>query len=163
MFNSEPKLSFGFFIGAYMKKINLLAMILVLSSCSGTIPETLGVKENGFSLCSGKPNCVNSFNPTSDKEHFIDPIVAKEGKEVAYKKIEEILKNYPRTKIITQTENYIHAECTSMILRFVDDVEFVFMDDKIQMKSASRVGHSDLGVNRKRLEEIRFKYHQSGM
>jgi uncharacterized protein (DUF1499 family) len=66
-----------------------------------------------------------------------------------------------RTSIITKKDNYIHATFKSRIFRFVDDVEFYF-DDKekiVHFKSASRVGHSDLGVNRKRMEEIRKRFN----
>ncbi|GAB1722476.1 MAG: hypothetical protein NTNFB01_13720 [Nitrospira sp.] len=63
----------------------------------------------------------------------------------------------PRTKLVEETERYLHYEFTSFLLRFVDDVEFVFDEGSklIQFRSASRTGYSDLGVNRRRMEEIR--------
>jgi uncharacterized protein (DUF1499 family) len=66
-------------------------------------------------------------------------------------------------EVITETENYIHATFTSRIFRFVDDVEFYFMRDApvIHVRSASRVGYSDLGVNRKRVEKIRQAFKSS--
>ena len=65
-----------------------------------------------------------------------------------------------RTKIITKDERYIHAEFRSEWFRFVDDVEFCFDEQKniIHVRSASRVGYSDFGVNRKRVEDIRNRY-----
>jgi uncharacterized protein (DUF1499 family) len=63
----------------------------------------------------------------------------------------------PRTIIVAQTENYIHAECQSALLGFVDDLELHFRPDQgeIGVRSASRLGRSDLGVNRKRVETLR--------
>jgi uncharacterized protein (DUF1499 family) len=60
-------------------------------------------------------------------------------------------------RVITETETYVHATFTSRVFRFVDDLEFYFVLDApvIHVRSASRVGYSDLGVNRKRVEKIR--------
>ena len=68
----------------------------------------------------------------------------------------------PRSKIVSEQDNYLHIEFTSRIMRFVDDVEFYFNDTKkiIQVRSASRVGRSDFGVNRKRVEMIRSEFEQ---
>ena len=71
----------------------------------------------------------------------------------------------PRSKIVTADERYIHAEFSSGLFRFVDDVEFLIDPDTktIHFRSASRVGRSDLGVNRKRMEEIRQRFDQKGV
>ncbi len=68
----------------------------------------------------------------------------------------------PRTKIITESENYLHVECTSFLFRFVDDLEILLDDQQklIHFRSASRVGYSDLGVNRQRVELIKEKLSQ---
>jgi uncharacterized protein (DUF1499 family) len=68
-----------------------------------------------------------------------------------------------RAKVITDTGDYIHAEFTSRLFRFVDDVEFSFDDTNklINFRSASRKGYSDLGVNRKRMEEIRKRFESA--
>jgi len=65
----------------------------------------------------------------------------------------------PRTKLIEDDDTYLHYECTSLLLRFVDDVEFVFDDEAklIHFRSASRIGYGDLGVNRRRMEHIRSR------
>jgi uncharacterized protein (DUF1499 family) len=75
-----------------------------------------------------------------------------------------IILSMPRAKIVSSSEDYIHAEFRSKLFRFVDDVEFYFDAPRklIDFRSASRVGHSDLGVNRKRMEEIREKFIASG-
>jgi uncharacterized protein (DUF1499 family) len=73
------------------------------------------------------------------------------------KELTVIVQTFPRTSVITVSDSYLHAEFTSLIFRFVDDVEFVIDNDAkvIHVRSASRLGTSDLGVNRKRVEEIR--------
>ena len=70
-----------------------------------------------------------------------------------------VIRSIPRSIIIKETNNYLYAEFTSKLMGFVDDVEFYFDDDGkfIQVRSASRLGESDLGVNRQRIEEIRAK------
>jgi uncharacterized protein (DUF1499 family) len=64
---------------------------------------------------------------------------------------------------VNEESGYIHAECTSWLFRFTDDVEFALDDAQkiIQVRSASRVGYSDLGANRKRVETIRRLFNQN--
>ncbi len=72
-------------------------------------------------------------------------------------KLVALVKAMPRTTIVDSTDNYLYAEFASKLMGFVDDVEFYLdpAESVIQVRSASRLGESDLGVNRKRLEEIR--------
>ena len=74
-----------------------------------------------------------------------------------------VLLAQPRTEIIKQDERYIHAEFSSALLGYVDDVEFYLLPDQqlIHVRSASRLGYSDLGVNRKRVEAIRAEFDKS--
>lgn len=78
------------------------------------------------------------------------------------KKLVKIISMMERTEIISQTNNYLYVEFKSKLWRFVDDVEFLFdVDNKtINFRSSSRLGKSDLGVNRKRMEEIREKFNK---
>ena len=68
-----------------------------------------------------------------------------------------VLTTLPRTKLVEEDEMYLHYEFTSLLLRFVDDVEFLFDDESktVHFRSASRTGYSDLGVNRQRMEQVR--------
>jgi uncharacterized protein (DUF1499 family) len=141
-------------------KFEILFMMIVMGaasvfSCSGKISSNLGVKDGKLASCPDKPNCVSS--QAADPAHKIDPIVYKSGRVNAYSTLVDIITNMKRTKIVTKSDNYIHAEFTSAIFRFVDDVEFYFDGTKniIHVRSASRVGHSDMGVNRKRIEQMR--------
>ena len=73
-----------------------------------------------------------------------------------------VISSLPRTKIIDNNDRYIHVTFTSRLMRFVDDVEFLFDDTnkQIHVRSASRVGYSDLGVNRKRVEDLRKRFYE---
>lgn len=74
----------------------------------------------------------------------------------AMRRLREVIEAIPRARIVSQDTHYLHAECTSRLFRFVDDVEFLIDDERkeIHFRSASRAGHSDLGVNRRRMEAI---------
>ena len=84
------------------------------------------------------------------------PLMSVLGAE-AKESLKAIIQAMSRTKLVEEDESYLHYEFTSLLLRFVDDVEFLFDDESktLHFRSASRTGYSDLGVNRKRMEEIR--------
>ncbi|MBF2085990.1 DUF1499 domain-containing protein [Thermoleptolyngbya sp. C42_A2020_037] len=130
-----------------------------LFSFSGSRPTNLGVKDGKLAACPSSPNCVNSQAPASDAEHYIAPLSYSGTSAEAIARLKGIITAMPRTQIITESENYLYAEFTSALMGFVDDVEF-YVDEAagvVQVRSASRLGQSDLGVNRKRVEEIRAK------
>ncbi len=117
-----------------------------------------------LSPCPTSPNCVSSQAPP-DSSHFIAPFTIKTSSSEAWAAIKNILKNHSRTVISKETDNVIDAEVTSLVFRFVDDVQILL--DKaaglIHIRSASRTGYSDLGVNRKRGEQIRTQLQQAGV
>jgi len=122
--------------------------------CSGTRPADLGVKAGVLRPCPSSPNCVSSEAGTP-----ADKLVASfpaPGGRTDLARLAEVVRAWPRTEIITATPDYLHAESTSLLLRFVDDVEFRFDSTAmvIHVRSASRLGESDLGVNRKRVEGL---------
>ena len=126
--------------------------------CSGTRPGDLGLKEGRLRPCPASPNCVSSEAGTP-AEKQVAPLQAPGGRsEMA--RLEAVVASWPRTAIITRSADYLHAESTSRLMRFVDDVEFRFDStaNVIHVRSASRLGESDLGVNRKRVEGIRAKW-----
>ncbi len=110
--------------------------------------------------CPDSPNCVSSL--AEDKKHFIEPIPYKGGATVVRQELLEILSSYKRVRVVSLDDNYIHAEFKSFVFGFVDDVEFYFDDVQqvIQIKSASRTGYYDFGVNRRRLEKIRKLFEE---
>jgi uncharacterized protein (DUF1499 family) len=138
----------------------VLVILIIFSGCSGTMPK-LGINNGQLMPCPKTPNCVNS-QAAVDEKHFIHPINFVGMQQEALSTLLAILRASKRTKIIVAEEDYIRAEFTSMVFRFVDDVEFYLSSTKaeqtiIHVRSASRVGYSDFGVNRKRIERIRSK------
>ena len=82
-----------------------------------------------------------------------------------WKALKEVLNARPRTRIVTVTDDYLHAQEKSRIFGFVDDIEFHLRSAEgiIAVRSASRVGYSDFGVNRRRVEEIRKVLHEQNL
>lgn len=125
---------------------------------SGQRPNNLGVRDGRLAPCPNSPNCVCS--QSSDPTHQIAPLTFTTTPEKAIAFLKKIIQSLPRTKIMTESEDYLYAEFKSALMGFVDDVEF-YLDPKnkvIQVRSASRLGQSDLGVNRQRIETIRAKF-----
>ena len=140
---------------------NIIFSVFLTLIISFTVPGTasassLGIESGSLSPCPASPNCVVSQN--ADAKHSIAPIIYNVTQDKARETLLKVLTVVPRTEIIKQTDNYIHAISKSRIFKFVDDVEFYFPSDKsiIHIRSASRVGDSDFGVNRTRLEQIRL-------
>ncbi len=105
--------------------------------------------------CPNSPNCVST--QAQDKGHAIAPFRYRKSRAEAKEALKEAVRSLPRTKLVEEDDSYLHYEFTSLLLRFVDDVEFLFDDETktIHFRSASRTGYGDLGVNRQRMEEIR--------
>lgn len=110
---------------------------------------------NKMKPCPSTPNCVSTVDTDS---HYIKPIEHTLSSNLAKEKIKKIVLSQKRVELVEDTENYLKFVYSSFLFRFKDDVEFLFEDNKIQMRSSSRVGYSDLGVNRKRLEKIRNEF-----
>lgn len=129
----------------------------MLFSFSGTRPSNLGPKDGKLAPCPSSPNCVCSQSPTSDSEHYIAPLSLKTSAPEAIASIKTIVESMERTMVITETDSYLYAEFTSAMMGYVDDVEFYAdaAEQVVHVRSASRLGQSDLGVNRKRVEDIR--------
>jgi uncharacterized protein (DUF1499 family) len=137
-----------------------LAVTLALSEkaiFAGATPTNIGVESGKLAPCPTSPNCVSS--QSQDAEHKIEPLTYTSSLQEAMTNLKTTIENMERTKIIEETDNYLYAEFTSKLMGFVDDVEFFFDESAnvIQIRSASRLGESDLGVNRQRIETIRGK------
>jgi uncharacterized protein (DUF1499 family) len=138
------------------KSFLVLCSMLLVFQCSGSRPQILGVESGKLTACPKTPNCISSFSETSDETHFRSPIVFKKPLSEAKAVLKAKINLIPRTEIITEKPDYIYAEFTSFLMRYVDDVEFYF-DEKnklLHFRSASRLGSGDWGVNRKRIETI---------
>ena len=119
---------------------------------TGERPSDLGVKDGKLKACPGTPNCVNS--QSEDPQSKIEPLPA-----ISIAEIKGVVEGMEKTTIVEETDNYLYAEFQSKLMGYVDDVEF-YVDsvaNVTHVRSASRLGKSDLGVNRKRVEQIRSK------
>ncbi|PSN13146.1 DUF1499 domain-containing protein [filamentous cyanobacterium CCT1] len=131
-------------------------------SFAGEAPE-LGVQNGQLSPCPQTPNCWVSQG--ADAAHAIAPIEYSRDRATARDLLLKVLKVVPRTEIVAQTDDYIRAKSTSRLLGFVDDLEFYLPPEEhlIHLRSAARLGESDLGVNRRRLEQIRLALRDLGI
>jgi uncharacterized protein (DUF1499 family) len=135
-----------------------VATVLMLSNCSVNRPAEADGKKDELAVCPDRPNCVSSLS--DDKVHFIAPLTYEGSMAEAASRLLSVLEQMKGAKIVSRTDTAIHAEFTSTVFGFVDDVDFRFdaADRRIDLRSASRVGYTDFGANRRRIEEIRQRF-----
>ncbi|MDD5633300.1 MAG: DUF1499 domain-containing protein [Methylococcales bacterium] len=111
--------------------------------------------------CRDSPNCVSS--QAQDEKHYIEPFKINGNPEEAWNELKKVLNSQSRMVITHETADTLHAEATSLVFQFVDDVNVILDKDAniIHVRSASRTGHSDFGVNRKRIEALRLKLQKA--
>lgn len=136
-----------------MQKIQIFIVagaLMLASSCA----TTRGITETDMS-CPDAPKCVSS--QADDPSHFIEPFTFHDQPAEAMRRLKEALLTEKRVIIIKEQPTYLHAEVRSLIFRFVDDAEFTLIPDQglIQIRSSARIGYTDFGVNRRRIERIR--------
>ncbi len=117
-------------------------------------------KSQSLPPCPDSPNCVSSQSQNPDQ--YVEPITYAGPVTEAKAKLRALFETQPRTRIIEDKDTYLHIEISSFLFRFIDDVECILDDEdkQIHIRSASRTGYWDLGVNRRRIEEIRTKFHE---
>jgi uncharacterized protein (DUF1499 family) len=122
----------------------------------------IAMPQRSLAPCPDKNNCV-STEATTDK-HRMAPVPFSDSAEQALARVRAALLEEPRITIVGEETGWLKAEARSRIFRFVDDVEFIIDADAklIRFRSASRVGESDLGVNRKRMTRISERLRASG-
>ena len=149
----------------YLWRNLLLNVFLAITGAmfSSTVMAVSEVMAKHLAPCPSSPNCVSSdaADPSHQAPHFAIGLPVNE----AWRQVREIVKDMPRTKIVEITDNYLHAECRSAIFRFVDDLELELRPDEgiIAVRSASRAGYSDFGVNRRRVEQLREVLRSRGV
>ena len=156
---SNPKKIRSTVMGRIARRLILLPILAIAGlyflSLTATKPDNLGVVDGQLAQCPESPNCVSTQSTDSEKTMAAIAIIDN-GAQTLSKIKSSISSNCPNAKLITESDSYLHYEFTSLLFRFVDDVEF-FADDEEQVvhfRSASRVGHSDLGANKKRMSKI---------
>lgn len=126
------------------------------------MPDKPGIHERRLTPCPSAPRCVSS--DARDPSHRADPLVLEAGPEEAWRAAVSAVTAMPRTSVVTRTDDYLHAECRSAVFGFVDDLELHLRADEgiIAIRSASRLGYYDFGVNRRRVEKLRDLMRRSG-
>lgn len=129
----------------------------------GKRPSDLGVHNGKLKPPPSSPNAVHS--QVTQGYWAIAPLTYQTTLEASRSVLLEILRNMPHTRLITQSQDYIYAECETALMGFVDDVEFYWPAERgvIHVRSASRLGRSDFGVNRRRIESIRSELAAKGV
>jgi uncharacterized protein (DUF1499 family) len=135
-----------------------LAVLLTVLSCASNPPKTQLV-DGRLRPCPESPNCVSSESDSASSR--IEPLTFKGPPEKAWGDLKETIRDMGG-EIQEEHDGYLWTTFTSRLFRFVDDVEFrmVFTDGIIHVRSGSRVGYSDLGVNRRRVEKLRTLFNQ---
>lgn len=136
------------------KKLVIIGTLsALLSACAGDRPDNLGARNGQLARCPSSPNCVAS--QAGDEDHRIAALVCRSDPDADFSRLAMLLKNRTDTQVVEESDSYLRVEFHTIF--FVDDGEF-FLDRKgkvIHLRSASRIGYSDLGKNRCRMEEIR--------
>ena len=144
--------------------MNTWLLIMVLSSgfflfaSSNKTPPVTGSSVSRLASCPDSPNCVSS--QSSDKKHYVEPLSYKGSLNQTRKDLIAAIVSMKRSTIVTSEDRYLRAEFTSALFRFVDDLE-CYCDDAqrlVHVRSASRTGYYDFGVNRRRVEDLRIRY-----
>ncbi len=127
----------------------------------GQKSRAAGVVEGALAPCPSSPNCVSSMASIEDRTHYVEPLRFSDSPPIAWNRLCNVVEQEPRVRIIERSENYLHAEFRTVMLRFVDDVEFLLdaASGLIHVRSGSRLGRADFDVNRRRVEALRSKFY----
>ncbi len=145
--------------------IVLLGLVIarLLVAQRSAVPEAVvarGIENGRLAACPDSPNCVSTQN--IDETHGMETLPLGSDIDAARADINQILRDMSGVTFVTVNPDYIHAEFRSPFWGFVDDVEFQFdaENEAIYFRSASRLGYSDMGANRERMDTIRERYLQ---
>jgi uncharacterized protein (DUF1499 family) len=124
---------------------------------AGSPPAGLGVADGRLAACSARPNCVSS--QATDDAHRVAPFGFAGAGPEAMARLARVIAAQPGARIVEQRPDYIHATFATPLMGFVDDAEFLLQPERrIDVRSASRPGYSNLGVNRKWIEALRTAF-----
>jgi uncharacterized protein (DUF1499 family) len=135
-------------------------VILRILNMNSKPRNLLGIHNGTLAECPSTPNCVSSF--ATDEIHAIEPIDVSADTDGAWDHLVNVMGRFPKTRIVESDPEagYLRCECRTPIVSYVDDVEFLLRKDeqKLHVRSASRLGYSDMNANRNRVESIRKRY-----
>lgn len=138
--------------------IYLLMLLPALLSCSGGAPAAGGVRGGDLLPCPNTPNCISTADQRA--KYSISPLAYQGTRDQAIDQLKRIVEEIHDTKLHQQREGYLWWECNSQLFKFVDDLEMYLpaQEQLIYIRSASRFGYSDFGVNRERVEKIKQRF-----
>jgi uncharacterized protein (DUF1499 family) len=144
---------------AVTTRLAMLGSLTVALSACGAGSANLRDGSGPLHPCEGGPHCVSS--ESSDPKYHVERLTYKGSREHGQEQLINVLKTQDGSRIVDQKPGYVYAIFTSPVFRFVDDVEFMFSDQphQIEVRSSSRIGYYDFGVNRTRVENIRSAFH----
>ena len=155
-------LTIGGIILAVVGAVFVIGLVVLNRTQGGRSAGSPNLAAGTLAPCPDSPNCVSTRAPREDERHHVAPIpvgdiAAGPTPEDALRRIAEIIEEQPRMEIVEQGPSYLRATAASKIFRFVDDVDFLVDSNEgmLHMRSASRVGEGDMGVNRARYEFFR--------
>lgn len=139
-----------------------LSAVLALAGCAGAPPDTLrGVNGAALAPCPSAPHCVSSV--ADDPAQRVPPLQLEGDVDAVRQQIVDVVQAMDGAEVVAAKGDYVHATYTSNLLGFVDDVEFVIHNDgRVDIRSSSRIGYYDFGVNRARVEALRQRLQTSG-
>jgi len=141
----------------------VLTCSLVLTACTGARPHNLGVVNSQLAPCPDTPNCVSS--DSLDESHYVPAFKLEASSELVWSEIKLYIDSQSNMEIVRELKDYLYVESTSTLMRFVDDVELHLreQDGIIAVRSASRYGKSDFGVNKERIDDLYLYLSEKGL
>jgi uncharacterized protein (DUF1499 family) len=149
-----------------MKRMLIIPFLILPYLCGGCSGNHLIVQDDenlGLSRCLPLPNCVSSESWLFYNN--VTPFTLAVPADEAWGAVREAISRLPRTEIVEERPGYIHAKCSSLVFRFVDNLELLMKPDKgiISVRSSSVLGLFDLGVNYRRVENLRRILTEKGI
>jgi len=145
----------------FLLAIGVIILVAVLAvQKNNTVPPNIGVKNGALAPLPDTPNAVSSQTGQADKQ--VTPLPFKGDIEQTKARLKKAVADFGGAQILTEQPDYLHAVFTTPIIPFKDDVEF-YLDEterQVHYRSASRLGYSDFGVNKKRYTEVRALYER---
>jgi uncharacterized protein (DUF1499 family) len=133
-----------------IKIISIFSILLTLTACSKGVDS---MPDKSKMMCADKPNCISTLETRAD---FSAAPFTLNSPNATIESIAQIAEQLKGAKIAVMSENYVRIESTSTVFRFVDDLELRIEGSNLIVRSESRTGHSDFGVNKKRVEQLRM-------
>jgi uncharacterized protein (DUF1499 family) len=139
------------------------AAALFIWARSAAVPPGLGVSDGRLQACPDSPNCVSTQAEPLDGARYLPPVPMGQPAIIAQERVRQILDAEPRAEVLSDQPGYLHAVFRSPTIGFPDDVEIYFDEPAglIHFRSASRLGHSDVGVNRARMERLSLRFAEA--